>query len=62
MYLSVSPCNGQGSLTEAHWLWERPATEKGVLLCEPGSQQRDGYFLPASEQVLQLPVPQFPPR
>lgn len=36
-------------------LWE------GVQLCESGSQQLSGEFMPAWEQVLQLPVPRFPP-
>lgn len=62
MYLSISPSDEQGSVreTETHRPWERPMVGANTGLCESGSQRLSSEFMPAGEQVLQLPVPQFP--
>lgn len=46
--------------TETHRPWERPMVGASIGLCESGSQRLSHEFMPAWEQVLQLPVPQFP--
>lgn len=51
---------------EVWWKWKHtgpgrdPRREEMQVSCESGSQQLSGEFMPAWEQVLQLPVPQFP--